>query len=184
MNWIALFSHTGNEIQRLASRLGKKPDKVVTNQDPSSDKINKKLLKDQNVYYVRSKPTVGDYHRVFSRGDFVTLHGWMKIIPPEVCEDTEIYNLHPGLITQYPELKGADPQKRVFAEDHTYTNVGCVLHRVVPEVDSGEVVMEMSTFNHFYDHGELSTRLHSMANDMWYDFLSYRLKGETNNSFK
>ena len=43
---------------------------------------------------------------------------------------------------------------------------------------------EMSTFNHFYDHGELSTRLHSMANDMWYDFLSYRLKGETNNSFK
>lgn len=184
MNWIALFSHTGNEIQQLSDRLGVKPDKVITNQDPNNNDINKRLLKEQNMYYTRNKPTSSDYNRMFSRGDFVTLHGWMRIIPEDVCNEAEIYNLHPGLITQYPELKGADPQDRVFSGDMEYADVGCVLHKVTPVVDDGEVVMEVSTFNHYYEASTLSTRLHQMANDMWYDFLSYRLKGESNSSFK
>ena len=29
---------------------------------------------------------VDDYLKHISPGDFVTLHGWMRIIPPELCE--------------------------------------------------------------------------------------------------
>lgn len=178
MNWIALFSHTGSEIRKLSDKLGKKPDKVITNLGIDNEQIDQQLMADHNVYYVRSTPSVSDYNRLFTRGDFVTLHGWMRIIPPEVCDEVEIYNLHPGLITKYPELKGKDPQSRVFNQEYTYTDVGCVLHRVIPEVDAGEVIMERSTFNKFNGETDLTVSLHEIAGSMWYDFLSYRLKGD------
>ena len=34
--------------------------------------------------------------------------------PGEVCEKRNIYNGHPGLITQYPQLKGKDPQQKAI----------------------------------------------------------------------
>lgn len=179
-----MFSHTGNEIQQLSERLGKKPDKVITNLDPQDPKINKKLLKSNNMYYTQKKPNSSDYNRLFTRGDFVTLHGWMRIVPSSVCKDVEIYNLHPGLITKYPELKGADPQQRVLDTNKTYKHVGCVIHRVTKELDGGEVIMERATNNHYAGVDQLTDVLHNMAGDMWYEFLSYRLKGELNVSFK
>lgn len=184
MNWIALFSHTGAEINNISNRLGVKPDKVITNRSPGDALINQQLLDDHNIYYTRNRPTVSEYFRLFTRGDFVTLHGWMRIIPEQVCNEVEIYNLHPGLISKYPELKGADPQKRVYNQSTTYRDVGCVIHRAVPEVDAGEIIMERSTSNCYSGAHELTSKLHDIAADMWVDFLDHRLKGQPGVYFK
>ena len=185
MKWIALFSHTGTEIHNISKRLGIRPDKIVTNLSPGNSKINKQLLKGKyNIVHTRSKPEVSDYNRLFTRGDFVTLHGWMRIVPKSVCKDIEIYNLHPGLITQYPELKGADPQSRIYNGIKTYKDVGCVIHQVTEVLDGGQVIMSRSTHNNFSGESQLTDKLHEIAGDMWCDFLSHKLKGETNCYFK
>ena len=55
-----------------------------------------------------------------------------------------IYNGHPGLITEYPELKGKDPQIRAYEgiKAGKYNTAGAVIHKVVEGVDEGKVVME------------------------------------------
>ena len=35
---------------------------------------------------------------------FVTLHGYLRILPPDFTKASNIYNGHPGAIEQYPEL--------------------------------------------------------------------------------
>ena len=88
----------------------------------------------------------------------------------------EIYNLHPGLITKYPELKGKDPQKKVFEMLNRPAKVGCVLHRATAEVDSGEILMETSTLHTFYGEKSLTKALHGMAGRMWVGFLKDKLE--------
>mgnify|MGYP003628405583 FL=1 len=86
-----------------------------------------------------------------------------------------IWNLHPGLITRYPELKGKDPQKMVMeSKKKKYEKVGLVIHKVIPEVDAGEVELEMSTGNTFYNVHDLTERLHTMATSAWLKFFNTR----------
>ena len=104
----------------------------------------------------------------------ITLHGWMRIIPPSICEKYEIYNGHPGLITKYPILKGKDPQKRAY--EGNYKTAGCVIHKVIPEVDAGEVIRhkEVGMFNsETLDH--FIKRLHGISIDLWVEFLNMRI---------
>ena len=182
--WIALFSHTGSEIVSVSRALGKTPAKIITNQSPDSKNINKNIKKlahascspgMRNVIYTKNSPDIADYRRLFDEDALVTLHGWMRIIPKCICEEYEIYNLHPGLITKYPELKGKDPQDKVFEVLDDPEDVGCVIHRVIGEVDSGEVVMERSARNVFPSSKLLTPYLHTMASDMWIDYLNTKL---------
>lgn len=183
MNWIALFSHTGTEIANISSAIGMKPRRVITNLPPGSKQINKTLVDKHNLIYTRNRPTHEEYADLFSKGDFVTLHGWMRIMPKKTCKLADIYNLHPGLITSYPELKGADPQARVFSGLNAYKRVGCVIHKVTEILDDGEVVMERSTFNDYSGEEHLSCELHDMAKAMWIDFLEYKLLDKRNTAF-
>lgn len=170
--WVAFFSHTGNEIYNISKRIGRFPDRVVTNKEPGNKDINKKLLSKVDIVYIRNRPEDEDYNRVVWSDSVVTLHGWMRIVPKAVCKAYEIYNLHPGLITKYSELKGADPQKKIYCNNNTYDRVGCVIHKVTSKLDSGKVLFERSTSNHYSGERELTGALHSMASDMWIDFLN------------
>lgn len=166
--WIALFSHTGREIAQLSRRLDITPHRIITNKPPNDDSIYEEL---DGLTFVAPTPTVDDYDTIFESDALVTMHGWMRIIPSEICNKYEILNLHPGLITRYPELKGKDPQQQVFNMMNPPSRVGCVIHRATAELDSGEVLMERSTANTFYGPNQLTTYLHKMAGDMWADFL-------------
>jgi folate-dependent phosphoribosylglycinamide formyltransferase PurN len=173
--WVAFFSHTGSEIYKLSKKIGRFPDRVITNNPPDAN-INKQLKNRVDIVYVRDKPDDADYERVIKDEDsVVTLHGWMRIVPKKICKHYEIYNLHPGLITKYPELKGADPQKRVAEEpdESKYKKVGCVIHRVIHKVDEGKVLASCSTSNHFPGEATLTTHLHEMATQLWVDFLTH-----------
>jgi folate-dependent phosphoribosylglycinamide formyltransferase PurN len=170
--WVAFFSHTGNEIYNVSKAIGRFPDRIVTNNPPDSKHVNKKLLNKVDVVYTRDRPDEEDYDRVIWTDSIVTLHGWMRIVPKRICKDYEIYNLHPGLISKYPELKGADPQDRIYNSTKTYKDVGCVIHKVTSKLDAGKILFERSTFNHYPGKEMLTKALHEIAGDMWKDFLT------------
>lgn len=167
--WIAFFSQTGSEIVDISKSLGRWPDKIITNKRPEHlRKINEELL-NKDIIYLSNKPTVEEYRNVLSEKSIVTLHGWLRIMPPEICEQHKIFNGHPGLITEYPELKGKDPQIRAF--EGKYPVAGAVLHKVVAGVDEGKIIAE-ERFNAFnLELDDLFRILRDRSLYMWTDFL-------------
>jgi len=67
------------------------------------------------------------------------LAGFMKIIPKEfvVHWQGRIFNIHPSLL---PKYKGLNAVRRAFAEK---SSIGASIHRVVPDVDAGEVLKQV-----------------------------------------
>ena len=167
--WIAFFSQTGTEIVDIAKSLDRWPDKIITNQRPEHlRKINDELL-EREIIYLPNKPTVDDYNVVLEDNALVTLHGWLRVMPPTICEKFLIYNGHPGLITEYPELKGKDPQIRAF--EGKYPVAGAVLHKVTAEVDEGKIIAE-ERFNTFdLELNDLFRILRDRSLYMWINFL-------------
>lgn len=99
----------------------------------------------------------------------ITLNGYLRIIPEYVCQQYNMYNLHPGLITEYPLLKGKDPQVRAFEAGHK--TAGCVIHRVAPGVDEGEVLADMSVVIADLSLDEVYSKLADVADKLWAKFL-------------
>ena len=141
--WIAFFSQTGAEIADISESIGRWPDLIVTNKRPEHLRtIDGRILDnvEDRLVVLPNKPTVDDYEVVLEDNALVTLHGWLRIMPKVICEKYATYNGHPGLITEYPELKGKDPQVRAF--EGKYPVAGAVLHKVIPEVDEGKIIAE------------------------------------------
>lgn len=171
MRWVALFSQTGSEIVNISESIGRWPDLIITNRQSGYDNINSKIMTNgrSHVVFTEKKPEVDRYLQLIREGSFVTLHGWLRIIPPEVCEAYEIYNGHPGLITEYPELKGKDPQERAF--EGKYKIAGSVIHEVVPEVDAGKILKERAISIEGLTLDEVYSSLHKVSTSLWVDFL-------------
>lgn len=179
--WITFFSQTGTEIYNLCKELNIYPDAIVTNRH-NIEGVNKDLITlttfreyklNRTVWFMLpDKPTLESYNNVISQYEnpVITLHGYLRIIPKEICEKYEIYNLHPGLIDKYPSLKGFNPQERAFKEG--YDIAGCVIHRVVPEVDAGEIIMSQGTSIKNKNLNEVYDTLHDTAFDLWKSFFS------------
>ena len=171
--WIVFFSQTGTEIVDIAESIGRWPDKIITNQRPEHlRKINEKLL-DKDIIFLPNKPSVDDYDTVLEDNAITTLHGWLRVMPPIICNKFSIYNGHPGLITEYPELKGKDPQVRAFEgiKEGKYPIAGGVLHKVVAGVDEGKVIAE-ERFNTFQlELDDLFRILRDRSLFMWCSFL-------------
>lgn len=174
--WFAFFSHTGTEIVKLSNELGIKPRKIITNKPPGHKDIDPGITEmDVEIVYMSNRPTLEDYERILTRcrGCVCTLHGWMRIIPESICNEYEIYNLHPGLINMYPELKGADPQWRVCHETHEW--IGVVIHIVTAGVDEGPIIMTSKVRNQHPNGDTIARVLRDMAWDVWRDFFNLYL---------
>ena len=170
--WIAFFSQTGGEIADIAESLQRWPDLIVTNERPSKLRtIDGRILDnvEDRLVVLPNKPTVEDYETTLQGNALITLHGWLRIMPRVICEKYAIYNGHPGLITEYPELKGKDPQIRAF--EGKYPVAGAVLHKVIPEVDEGKIIAEerFNAFNLSLD--DLFRTLRDRSLYMWTNFL-------------
>ena len=161
--WIAMFSQTGSEIAALAKHLGKWPDVIITN-NTDRNKWCKELQELElrqkgklygggttiNVVSSIQARTANFLHNIEGGKDaLVTLHGWLRIIPKDICEQYEIVNGHPGLINVFPNLKGKDPQIRAYTAD--YGTIGSVVHKVTAEVDEGEILTWSSCFQDYLD---------------------------------
>lgn len=147
--WIAFFSQTGSEIVDIARSLKKWPDVIITNERPADLRtINPEILEQDLLVTTSNKPSAEELLEILAyyNDPIVTLHGWLRIMPANICESFNIFNGHPGLITEYPELKGKDPQIRAFKGK--YPIMGCVLHKVTAGVDEGRIIAE-ERFNAF-----------------------------------
>ena len=147
--WIAFFSQTGSEIVDIARSLKKWPDVIITNERPADLRtINPEILEQDLLVTTSNKPSAEELLEILAyyNDPIVTLHGWLRIMPGNICESFNIFNGHPGLITEYPELKGKDPQIRAFKGK--YPIMGCVLHKVTAGVDEGRIIAE-ERFNAF-----------------------------------
>ena len=176
MNWVALFSQTGSEICQISQKLNRWPDLVLCNKQDGFEHINKDLLHggDTVIIFTDKSPTVDQYLQYIREDDLVTMHGWLRIVPGEVCEQRNIYNGHPGDIVTYPELKGKDPQQKAI--DLGHREAGCVLHKATAELDDGPIVAvsEKVIIQDRYEPEEF-TALHDASVDMWVKFLKGRL---------
>jgi methionyl-tRNA formyltransferase len=175
MHWVALFSQTGSEIYQVSERLGVFPNQIICN-GQDFDKINKDLIGCAPIHFTDSKPTVEQYFELLPEDALITMHGWLRIVPGEVCENRNIYNGHPGLITKYPELKGKDPQKKAVQLKHS--TAGCIIHQATAELDGGPIVAESKevSINGWYEDEEwVIQKLHKVSVDLWAKFLKDKL---------
>ena len=175
MRHIALFSQTGSEIGRLIDndfqpRLvyydQTDPDVIDRSIDTESYAFRIPKKKVKNVQFLRD--CFGD-----PKTCFITLHGWLNIVPKEICEEYKIFNGHPGYITKYPELKGKDPQIRAYEgiKAGKYSTAGAVIHKVTAGVDEGRVIME-EYFNAWnLELDDLFRILRDRSLYMWHNFL-------------
>jgi len=169
--WIALFSQTGSEIYNVSKRLGRFPDRIIVNKD-DLESVNEKLLEScyDRLWIVPSKPSTEEYQTILTEDAIVTMHGWLRIMPHFICDQYNIYNLHPAPLTRYPHLKGKDPQKRVFTQSLPYS--GNTLHKCTAELDSGEIILENEVDVQGDDLDLIISKTHSAAADLWVEFLS------------
>tara|TARA_R100001015_G_C4582638_1_gene138940 strand:+ start:376 stop:906 length:531 start_codon:yes stop_codon:yes gene_type:complete len=168
--WIAMFSQTGSEIVKLSEKVNRWPDVIVVN-ERNIDRTIDSRLQNKKVVFTSNRPSVSELVNIFQwfEDPLITLHGWLRIIPPEVCEAYEIYNGHPGLITKYPWLKGKDPQQRAIDAGHGI--VGCVLHEVTAGVDEGRIISNDSFSTCGLDSSDIFRILSETSLKLWVNFL-------------
>lgn len=165
--WVTFFSQTGAEIADIAESIGRWPDRIITNERPEHLRTVDPRIEKQGYFVFSNKPDLEEYAELLSHFPeaIITLHGWLRIIPPEICERHLIFNGHPGLITRYPELKGKDPQIRAF--EGKYKTAGAVIHRVTAGVDEGKILMTEEFNNFNLDLDELFRILRDRSLYMW-----------------
>ena len=195
MKWIAFFSQTGSEIANISRQIKRWPDLVVTNKQDNKN-LNIDLLyhyregTDDNIIRLPKWPKEMDYIRAadalnysilnedWKKDVFVTLHGYLRILPPDFTRSSNIFNGHPGAIHIHPELKGFNPQKKAWEANHI--RVGCVIHKVTPELDDGPIVSKSLIDNKFNTYEELEKGLHVESTKLWINFLNERLRHNKN----
>jgi folate-dependent phosphoribosylglycinamide formyltransferase PurN len=175
-----MFSRTGFELYCIIKALKIVPTQIICNRKPIKDGIDERFwnfLQDQNyeITFVNKVPTTEEYDLFLQPPDrhIISLHGWMRIVPEPVCEKFSIYNGHPGDIVTYPELKGKDPQQKALELNHS--TIGTVIHKVIPEVDAGQVLDIAKIANTFKDVDSISIALREQSISLWCDFLKQRI---------
>ena len=190
MKWIAFFSQTGSEIVNISKKINRYPDLLVTNKQEDENTnvhiIQKVRQGDVNLVRLPKWPKEIDYLRAadalgfsilndkWKEDVFVTLHGYLRILPRGFTKASNIYNGHPGAIHIHPELKGFNPQKKAWEANHI--RVGCVIHKVTPELDDGPIISKTLIENNFNTYEELEKGLHVESTKLWINFLNDRLR--------
>ena len=189
MKWIAFFSQTGSEIVNISRAINRWPDLIVTNKQDNENThvelVRREREESITIVTLPKWPKEIDYTRAADRlhysilnedwreNVFVTLHGYLRILPDDFTRSSNIFNGHPGAIHLHPELKGFNPQKKAWEANHI--RVGCVIHKVTPELDDGPIVAKALIDNKFDTYEELEEALHVASSGLWINFLNDRL---------
>lgn len=170
--WLALFSQTGSEIKVISEQLGRWPDNIITT-NRNVDAWCSNIPRDKVI--VAPPTAINEFLENYDKKCIITLHGYLRILPANICDKHEIYNGHPGLITVYPDLKGKDPQEKVWNNMSAYPLIGSVVHRCTSELDGGKVLQTVSYSNSCNSKEELYNTLKQSSLISWLSFLRSKL---------
>jgi folate-dependent phosphoribosylglycinamide formyltransferase PurN len=194
--WEACYSSSGREIYEISKRLGRFPDRIITNQKDISKTIPELLAvcEKENIDFVQViNPTIEDYRELFLPESLISLHGWSKILPAEICEENLVLNVHPGntrprkyltsllidhtgyygnkmfvadnpTITDIPVIIGKDPQKKALEIRAPYT--GVTIHVCSTELDLGEVLAFKEVKNKYVNEFLTEEVLNKFINEL------------------
>jgi len=173
MKWVALFSQSGSEIYNIATRLGRSPDMIITN-NVDMETWHPGLTRLTSVIVYGSHKKLMDMFAFIDDKALITLHGYLRILPEDIVNKYEVINGHPGDIVKYPELKGKDPQQKAI--DLGISSTGVVLHKAVAEVDAGEIIKHATRdILAGTTTEQLILDLKSLQLDLWCELLRERL---------
>lgn len=188
-NYSVFFTQTGSEVNDIRKALGKDPSIIVTNRK-SFEGVNEELVRDcsDRFVFLPRKPSIEDYralidtHKSVFDNDIFILSGYLRIIPPFLCEylDGRLYNGHPGLICEdldpdaHEDLKGFNPQEKAFNKGYEYS--GSVIHKVTAGVDEGGVIAYKKLRIAEMTLDEVYNKLHDTSVSLWVEFLKELLK--------
>jgi methionyl-tRNA formyltransferase len=166
--WIALFSNSGTELAEVIERTGTWPDIILL--DKYRTPIDKRIT--DKVQH-SSHEDIKEYLKACPKDALVTMHGYLRVLPEE-CITDDTYNIHPGDIVKYPQLRGIHPQKKAIEEGLDST--GVVIHKVDAGVDTGEIQMlSVHSIKEGSDEASLIKELRDIGINMWVDFLRGKL---------
>ena len=176
-NWGVLISQTGSEVIAISEELGILPGLIVTNNITKISPRNMEIFGENNVeiHSIPRKPSIVDYLRTrINLKKLITLHGYLRILPADLFPYLEgaVFNGHPGLITVYPELKGFNKQEDVAGNQEKYPYCGSVVHKVIPELDAGEVVSAYQVVNRANTIDEAYAILRETSLNSWIHFFT------------
>lgn len=176
--WGALISQTGSEIIAISQETGFLPGLIVTNRLAKIPQENLEIFGRYGVTIktIPLKPSLEDYcFAELLDKELITLHGFLRIIPVEFFDryQGKIYNGHPALITRYPELKGFNKQEDIAGNQEKYPLCGSVVHEVIPELDSGEVIIAIEIQNTAQTIDQAYKLLRGTSLDTWKFFFNY-----------
>ncbi|MBD97797.1 phosphoribosylglycinamide formyltransferase [bacterium] len=71
--------------------------------------------------------------------DWIVLAGYMRILSAQFLAEypEKVVNIHPSLL---PKFKGLHPQRQALSSGETES--GCTVHYVIPDVDSGPIILQ------------------------------------------
>lgn len=184
--WCGLFSHTGKELEKLTGmdhEFDLRLDIAITNNMDYSGNLAMKGVRLYKLASVKDVNWLLKQPDIVADNSLITLNGYMGILPSDVLHNLKlrgckVYNIHPAPIQMYPELRGKDPQERMYEgiQKREYAFIGVVIHEVDEGVDTGKIVhwiLELA------DHGmakeELYDRLHELGTQAWESFFRERM---------
>ena len=182
VKWYSLFSHTGKETESIWRLF--------------DGQLHLETAITNNNQYRGALPSVKAYlpsvinEWLMSPGNaepdsIITLNGYMRILPESVIEylhsiGCKVLNIHPAPIQLYPDLRGKDPQERLYdgIQSGKYAYIGVVIHDVDAGIDTGSIVnwrVELAdpsmTKEYLYEH------LHEVGTEMWVEILEEYANG-------
>ncbi|NPA29781.1 MAG: phosphoribosylglycinamide formyltransferase [Epsilonproteobacteria bacterium] len=151
VNLVVLFSGEGSNLERLIQRFDGMPCRegrirvvAVTNRPDAggivraarygvtSEILDHRRFKSREAFDAALVEKIAAYRPVL-----VVMAGFMRILTPVFTEKVEAINLHPSLL---PLFKGANAIARSFKSGMKVG--GVTVHRVVTEVDGGEILAQ------------------------------------------
>lgn len=182
VKWYSLFSHTGSETEALQKLLKGEVELEVAITNNSKYEgplpcIRLVLAKDINEWLMEPGNV--------EPGSIVTLNGYMRIIPEEVIDylhsiGCRLLNIHPAPIQLYPDLRGMDPQERLYEgiRSGKYQYIGAVIHNVDAGVDTGSLVnWSLELADPSMTKAELYQHLHDVGTKLWLEVFKEVVNG-------
>lgn len=179
--WYGLFSHTGKELETLASKdhdWSIRLDTVITNNMDYQGKLSTQGIRMFKLASFKDVNWLLKQSQIVEDNSLITLNGYMGIVPSDVLRNLhlrgcKVYNIHPAPIQMYPELRGKDPQERMYEgiQKREYNYIGVVIHEVDEGVDTGKIVhWVLQMADHGMTKDELYERLHELGAQAWESF--------------